>query len=289
MQHNLDNIIKFFKYDILVKNILYSVSPDDIYSYSGQQYAKKLDGAIDYVEYYMVSMLNMFPICDNQYVKSFFDTLRFKLDECNYDFYKLKEFYIQSFSSMNTELLNNVAENCVGYKLIRNIDLKKVNSLNELLHVFHQKLVNDENIYQKMPKVCDKKNIEEFNVNLYGENTDLALTIFNSFPYDLSTGDVDIISFDNNFLIMVRDRGHALSLEISRNQDGKYFVQYFIPKICNIDMVNNLVGVDKVDDKSKYTRGKFEIDVQNLPYSIVDFISKVPTDSDIIENGKMYI
>lgn len=88
--------------------------------------------------------------------------------------------------------------------------------------------------------------------------------------------------------MMVRDRGHALSIEIEKEND-KYYVKYFIPKICNIDMVNSLKGVNKVTRDSKYTVGVFETDLERLPFEIINFISKVPMDNHMfIEGGKFY-
>ena len=47
-------------------------------------------------------------------------------------------------------------------------------------------------------------------------------------------------------------------------------------------MVNNLPGVHKVNENSIGTTGAFEIDVEDLPTVLFDFISKVPTDDDMI-------
>lgn len=33
---------------------------------------------------------------------------------------------------------------------------------------------------------------------------------------------------------MVRDRGHALSIEVTLNKDNAR-IEYFIPKICNVE------------------------------------------------------
>lgn len=44
---------------------------------------------------------------------------------------------------------------------------------------------------------------------------------------------------ERKLLMMVRDRGHALSIEITLNGQNAR-LEYFIPKVCNVDMVNNL-------------------------------------------------
>ena len=80
---------------------------------------------------------------------------------------------------------------------------------------------------------------------------------------------------------MVRDRGHALSIEITLNND-KARIEYFIPKLWNIDMINKLPGVNKVDNNSVGATGVIEVDKNELPQVLFNFISKVPMDSDMI-------
>ena len=50
-------------------------------------------------------------------------------------------------------------------------------------------------------------------------------------------------------------------------------------------MINNLKGVRKVTNESKFTTGIFEADINNLSFELVDFISKVPTDRDMFTIG----
>ena len=184
------------------------------------------------------------------------------------------------FSNMNEKLVNEVGENCVGYKIFRGVDLSKGKSLNEILHIVHQTVINNEKNLNSLPKLQEKVNNDGETITLYGSMNEVASIIFNNFPKELSCGITEIVSLsNNNVVIMVRDRGHALSIEIEKEND-KYYVKYFIPKINNVDMVNNLKGVRKVTDESKFTTGIFETNLENLPFNLVDFISKVPTDFD---------
>ena len=57
---------------------------------------------------------------------------------------------------------------------------------------------------------------------------------------------------------------------------------YFIPKICNIDKVNNLLGVNKITNEDKFAKGMFIADINNIGYILNDFMNKVPTDTDIV-------
>ncbi len=80
--------------------------------------------------------------------------------------------------------------------------------------------------------------------------------------------------------MMIRDRGHALTIEISLNNNIAR-LEYFIPKLCNIDMINSLPGVNKVNKNSIGATGILEIDINKLPNCLFDLISRVPMDSDM--------
>ena len=82
---------------------------------------------------------------------------------------------------------------------------------------------------------------------------------------------------------MIRDRGHALTLDIDTTNE-KSFIKYFIPKICNLEMVEKLPGINKITKAG--ATGMFEISEEILPQNLFDFISKVPTDSDMIREDK---
>jgi hypothetical protein len=215
--------------------------------------------------------------------------LKKELINCGYDFNKLSNFYNIFFANMSEELINNVGENCVGYSLFNSINLNSAKSINEILHVIHQTIINNQNILQSLPKLSEKNNYENSAITLYGKENESARNIFKKFPKELSCGCTDIVSLSNDRIIMmIRDRGHALSIEIEK-ENNMYYVRYFIPKICNIDMVNELKGVNKVNKESQYTVGVFETSLEKLPFEIIDFISKVPMDKDMfIEGGKFY-
>jgi len=93
---------------------------------------------------------------------------------------------------------------------------------------------------------------------------------------------------EKKLIMMVRDRGHALSIEISLNGNIAR-IEYFIPKLCNIDMINTLPGINKVNDDSVGATGVVEVNKNELSQILFDFISKVPMDSDmILDNHKTY-
>ena len=95
---------------------------------------------------------------------------------------------------------------------------------------------------------------------------------------------MDIVCYgDDKAILLVRDVAHALSIQIKKYEGG-YFVEYFVPKICNVEMVNKLPGVTKVVDDSSYTIGQFEIAEKDFPASLYQFVKMVPTDADMLLN-----
>ncbi len=290
---NLDNMEKFFKYDIEVKNILHSTYPKEEYRYSKEtliEYSDSLFKALNDIEYYIGAILDKFDFLepDKKYFKNLISAYKDELIKSGYDFNKLKHFHDVCFANMREDLVNKVGENCFG-EGGWGVSLNEAKSLNEVLHVVHQTIVNNQNNYRNLPVLASKKNNEGNNITLYGTPNEISDKIFLSFPEALNTDYVEIMSLkDDKVIMMVRDVGHALSIEIEKEND-KYYVKYYIPKICNIDMVNNLKGVNKVTKESRYTVGMFETTPDKLPLEIADFVLKVPTDNDMyIKGGSLY-
>ena len=280
--NELNNIEKFFKYDIEVKNILFSVSPKEEYKYNSDsviEYSEKLHEALENIKFYINSILRSFNFSKEEldYFNNFIKLLERELIECGTDFNKIKKFYEVYLSNMREELVNMVGTNIIGHYMFSGVSLDNAKSINELLHIIHQTIVNNEYMYEILP-VLDSK---ATTAHLYGKENPLARNIFNVISENIKSDDIRMMSLSNDrILLMVRDYGHALSIEIEKEND-KYYVRYFIPKICNVNMVNALKGVQKVNNNSKYTVGIFQTNEENLPCELYDFISKVPMDSDM--------
>lgn len=86
-------------------------------------------------------------------------------------------------------------------------------------------------------------------------------------------------------MMMVRDRGHALT--ISAEPDGaqtdKMWVEYNIPKLCNVEMIKALPGLSGYTENG--ARGGFFASRDELGAKITDFIAQVPTDDDMFKPG----
>ena len=202
------------------------------------------------------------------------------------DINKLRNFYKNFISDMNPKFIEDVKMNCVGYFLFNSTNIiKEASTINEMLHYMHSYIINNEKILQSIPIIAKHKREYE-DIDLRGTKNDYFEMLFNNFPRDFDCGKTDaIIINENKMIMMVRDRGHALSIEITLNRNNAR-VEYFIPKLCNIDMINALPGINKVSKERDAingcgTTGVFEIDKNQLLNYLYEFISRVPTDDDM--------
>jgi len=82
---------------------------------------------------------------------------------------------------------------------------------------------------------------------------------------------------------MIRDFGHATTIEIDTSNPDSFFIRYQIPKIYDGIKVNQLPGINKVKPESisdTGASGRFICSPQELGQTIVNFIQKIPTDSN---------
>lgn len=196
---------------------------------------------------------------------------------------QIRSIYKKYITDIDSDFVSDLKEECVGYTFnYPKKSIEKASTINEFLHLIHFYVMNNKDILQSCSKVSEKKNDDGIDIRLFGGNYHLGELIFNSFPNSLDVGKTDIVSiFPNLVIMMIRDRGHALTLEITR-EDNQIFVNYFIPKICNVTMVNKLPGVVKVTDDSFATVGSFQSSTDDFLMNLYEFIEMVPTDLDMI-------
>lgn len=161
--------------------------------------------------------------------------------------------------------------------------INDVESINELLHITHSSIINDDELLQSMPVLETKKNSFGYDITLYGEENEVSKGIFLNLPLDLDVGYTDIVSMKDRTLMMVRDRGHALTIDIDSSDKDNVDVRYFVPKICNLDMVKALPGINESSITQNGASGFFVSTQKDISESISSFIANVPTDMDIPE------
>jgi len=95
VQDKLENMEKFFKYNLEVKRILANTMPKEANKYNKESmmdYSDKLFKAINDIEYYIESILDRFEFSesDKKNFKKYIKALKWELIKCRYDFDKLK-------------------------------------------------------------------------------------------------------------------------------------------------------------------------------------------------------
>ena len=279
----------FFEVDNRIKKEMYDLMPptDDLYLDNASlcKYSDKLGESIQYI-FSELKCCTMDLFGDNSLIfKKIIDmenNIKRNYYNCGLDINKLRNFYKVCFTFMDEKFIDEVKANCVGYYEYKNLPINTATSINEILHLIHSYVLNDEQILQSIPEINKKYNNDNYPISYRGLRVGAFEDIFMSFPIDLDVGFTDIICLsEKKALMMVRDVGHALTIEVTLSNDMAR-LEYFIPKICSVDKVNRLPGINKINNNSVGATGVIVTDINKLSETINDFISKVPTDLDIL-------
>lgn len=291
-----EKIIKlqhFFSVDTKIKKEIYDIAPQSLNGYidetSISEYTDKLNDSLIYIlsELKCVA-LDVFGKESSVFNKVCYleQDIKTNFYSCGFDIEKLKSFYQKYISNMEPSFIDDVKRSYIGYYFGGGgvSPLKKASTINEILHLMHSRIINNEGLLKSIPLLNEKDNQHNNTISLRGIRNPMFEQLFMMFPTDLDCGITDMVIINEKTLIMmVRDRGHALSIEVTLNKDNAR-IEYFIPKICNVEMVNKIPGVNKVNDNSIGTTGTIEVEVKDLPTALFNFISMVPTDMDIVHN-----
>lgn len=289
MNENYENLDKFFKIDLKIKDLILKNRPNEkTYDTSGaikyvDNLIKELDTIKDYF-FWVIDTYNMSPYLKDV-INNSFNEYNEKLLNSNYDYDRLIRIYQECILKMTSGLDKELQKNLFGYNINRKEvkSFEKCKTINDYLHAFHFYIVNNEKIFHSMPIIDRKINKDDEPIILFGKENDLSRDLFNKYPVELGTGEVDILSFDDHLLMMIRDVGHALSVDSTIENDN-IRVSYFVPKSCNIEKVNKIKGVTKLDpltsDMFSPTNGEFVCKKEDFTSEMIDFISNVPTDID---------
>ncbi len=286
MNENLIKLQHFFELDNRLKKEIYNMCPSSDYT-DRHSLVKYTDDVYDSIKYIFSELKEISKdfFKDNKFVikkvTTFEKVAKHGLVESKLDIDKLRKFYKYYVSDMKNDFLDSVKENCVGYKAFVSLEpLNKATTINELIHFFHSYVLNNDMLLQRIPLIDEKINSKGYPISLRGMDVESFNELYNSFPFDLDVGYTDMVVVnDDKLIMMVRGRGHALSMEVTLDGDNAR-IEYFIPKLCNIDMINNLPGINKVSNNSVGTTGAFEVAKSDLKNELFKFISKVPMDSD---------
>lgn len=293
-----DNLKDFFKTDSSVKQIMFELQPplagsaiseDSVVAYTDDAYDN-----LKYVIRQLKQAANNFDNNDilKNKVEEISNIWLNKFAECGTDLSKLSKFYRDYVTNMDEKFVDDVKKELFGYAAFKNpVDsLKEATTINEVLHLIHSYITNDDLILQSVNEISSISLDNGEKITLYGKNSSLAQSIINSFPKNIDIGETTIVSFGENekIIMMIRDLAHALTIEIDPNENS---ISYFLPKVCNITMVNNLPGINKVRPDVEINdgaTGKFFTNSGNIVSDLFDFINKVPGDGDMLEEDGFY-
>lgn len=288
MDENLQKIDNFFKIDLIIKNIIHSSFPNSADKNNPEaliEYSKRLYNNLDKIESMFLRIINSFSLGTfiESYIISLFKNYKDEIYSCEYNYEKLRQTFIKIFAEMKEEIVDEIHSEIIGYNFFGiNLSqvLKKATSISEILHIFHSYVINNEKFLQSCKRLSEKNYVE-----LFGKTTFIATNIFETIDNTQSSTKIKIISVsDNHIIIMCRGYGHATTLDINIENESAW-IEYFIPKVCNYIMVNNLPGVRKVKNDSKWTTGVVVVPTNELPSYLNDFIKKIPVDDDMHKKG----
>lgn len=280
----------FFKMDMKLKEAMSRLAPTELDDYNEEtriEYTDKLDKFFKEteIELSIMSQKFGFGLEVSEAIKNHFNKAKESLLIGSYKKGIGQDVYIKQISGMDEKLVEEVKEKFVGYTMESPDDLveliNKSKSINELLHVMHSYIINNDEILQAMPNIDEKENrVTGDSITLYGEPTELSQKIFDDFPINMDCGYTDIISMENRIIMMIRDRGHALTIDIDNtDKENDILVKYFVPKLCNVEMIKKLPGIGKISQNG--ATGMFESKKEEISKNLFNFIEKVPTDLDI--------
>ncbi len=283
-------LLEFFKANMRIKNEMVNLKPTEIDDYNEESIIEYKDKLYNYFKETkrefskIVQKFNLGSEVQNA-IDMYFNKLEEQFLDSNNKHGICQDLYIKQISNMNEKFIEDVKDKCYGYSITRENDLteliNKAKTINELLHVIHSYIVNNDEILQAMPIIATKENEDGCSITLYGETTEASSKLYENFPLDMNCGITDIISMKDKILMMVRDKGHALTIEVDDiDKESDNLIKYFLPKICNMEMVKKLPGINKITKAG--ATGMFISKKEKLIETLFGFIEKVPTDADMI-------
>lgn len=295
---NLEAMKEFFERDMKIKETLMSLAPteaDDYDELSRMEYLDKLEKGLDSLEYDTLASIKKFGFGEelNNTIREYFANKKKSMAVGKYEAGICQKIYNSEFASMSENFIEEVKEGFVGYAFFSNPSklpgfVKKAKTVNELLHSIYSSIVNNDEILESMPQIGTKRNTIEEPITLYGEENEVAEKIFKEFPLEMDCGITDIVSLKNKVLMMIRDRGHALTIDMDTTNPKEVEVKYFVPKLCNEEMIRKLPGINESSITKSGASGFFVSDKDKITKDLFDFIEKVPTDGDMVFDKTIY-
>lgn len=271
----------FFDYDMKVKNLLADLNRGLSFLRTSEdlvEYEDKMQKSLEEMEYYLYCMTNKFRKYNLNSFQSFIAKIKEEFKKSCGDFRKMEDFYNRYMALMREEFYKSVGESYSGHALFSGPGNIPPVSINEYLHDLHTDVMNNNYIFTGIPSI-ENEALSNSPVHLRGKSDERALALAVSLANsNLKSRQIDVLNLSNKILIMVRDYGHATTIEI-RFEHGMAIMNYFVPKVTNYLLANELPGLtNKVTPETKFIRGIFEVPEEELVHRLPIFIEKIPTD-----------
>ena len=199
----------FFKEDADLKDLMINLAPSDQDLYTEDDRVKYTDNVskeLNAMKSRLKSIFSDLNIPINGILDKFFKNKMTELATTLGKDKGIEDFYKTSITDMRIQFIENIKGEFQGYTLFKGdlgTNIQKAKSVNELLHVFHSYVMNNDYLLRSMPLISEKN--ENSNVRLYGDETSVAKRIFEEFPDGIESDEVSIIGMDDLTLLMVRD------------------------------------------------------------------------------------
>ena len=284
--------LKFFEKDLDMKKDIYEMMPDT--RFSGESYAEKVSDKLYYgvrdLKMDLLSSAGPFLSEDEKaYIHKWAQDAQMKIAEAGLDINKLHKAYRDTISDMRPEFVQDVNSHIFGNYLTIGEDcpISNAKTFNELLHRIHIYLERNNYLHENFPQT---QNLFQ-GVTILGEQTPLAQQLEASLAplyamqnRDRAAGDISIVSVNkDSALVMIRDIGHSTSLKIDRAENGQISLSYYIPKVLNQDMAQQLPGlssiqpIDNRDDA--FATGRITTDNIHVGVDAMTLVYNIPTDA----------
>ena len=319
----LNKFKHFFEIDMALKQKLVNLAPAvDLSGDIAFKYADKLYNSLSSIERQLIDIANTFDF-GNDVKKAIQDSVeeyRNRIIKTDYSSADLKRIYNECFAMMSEKNLDLIRKNVFPYSMIYNdydatiqelidtgaeqwiideeilakkeaITLDKIinqcGSVNEILHTFHDYITYDVDLLRTIQTRKQKSNDEGYMISLRGTEGEIAKQLFQKYDISMSSGDVEVISFDdNNTLLMCRDRGHALTIEIQKKNDSEVGIYYFVPKMGAGGSILDYSNIDLKGISSKkgssFIIGSFVSNVELAVDEVMNIIKLMPTDKEMM-------
>ena len=297
MEKELLRYKSYFDWDLTIKSQIYdlgtsrNLTNDEIIKYTD-----KLYDSVSKLQSEFFEICRLFDMSEDFFkaVYDFMEKIRERIVNTNYTNEDVKNIYNDCFASMSEKNLKEIRKNIYGDSTVYSeveewivLDiLKKCSSVNELLHFFHIYVTNNLDALRSIPEIVHKDSAGDA-IILRGVDSKIGRQIYEAFDSRIDVGITDIVSIrEDKVLIVVRDRGHALQIEIESKNDKEVGVYYFIPKVVIPEMFTGLKGINRLKPDDTFAFGSFISEKENVAIDVFELVKNVPTDSEYIAYRK---